>query len=130
MLKAGILGTIAAVVAVVITFFIADAASGPMLVTAAGSDVAEEAPMVGAIMFTVLGGVIGLAIAALTKRFLGNPVPAFLGICLVGLIVFGIFPFTAAEETATAIWLNVMHVVAAIPIVGMLTQAMQSSDAS
>ncbi|MGH1488125.1 MAG: hypothetical protein ACRBK7_01825 [Acidimicrobiales bacterium] len=35
-----------------------------------------------------------------------------------------------AEETATAIWLNVMHVVAAIPIVGMLSQAMRSSDAS
>ena len=81
-------------------------------------------------MFTVLGGVIGLGFALLAKRFLDNPVPAFLGICIVGLIVFGIFPFTAAEETATAIWLNVMHVMAAIPIVGSLTQALQNSDAS
>lgn len=130
MLKAAILGVIGAVVAVAITLLIADAVSGPLLVTAAGTDVAEEAPLAGAIMFTVLGGVIGLGIAALAKRFLGNPVPAFLGICIVGLIVFGIFPFTAAEETATAIWLNVMHVVAAIPIVGLLTQALQNSDAS
>jgi len=130
MLKAAILGVIGAVVAVAITLLIADAVSGPLLVTAAGADVAEEAPLAGAIMFTVLGGVIGLGIAALAKRFLGNPVPAFLGICIVGLIVFGIFPFTAAEETATAIWLNVMHVVAAIPIVGLLTQALQNSDAS
>ena len=130
MLKAAIVGVIGAVVAVAITLLIADAVSGPLLVTAAGTDVAEEAPLAGAIMFTVLGGVIGLGIAALAKRFLGNPVPAFLGICIVGLIVFGIFPFTAAEETATAIWLNVMHVVAAIPIVGLLTQALQNSDAS
>ena len=130
MLKAAIVGVIGAVVAVAITLLIADAVSGPLLVTAAGADVAEEAPLAGAIMFTVLGGVIGLGIAALAKRFLGNPVPVFLGICIVGLIVFGIFAFTAAEETATAIWLNVMHVVAAIPIVGLLTQALQNSDAS
>lgn len=123
MLKAGILGTIGAVIAVAITYFIADAASGPLLVTQ--NDLTEEAPLAGALLFTALGGVLGLGIAALAKRFLGNPVPAFLGICLVGLIAFAIFPFTVAEETATAIWLNVMHIAAAIPIVGLLTQSLQ-----
>lgn len=124
MLKAGILGTIGAVIAVAITYFIADAASGPLLVTR-NSGLTEQAPIAGALLFTAIGGVIGLGIAALAKRFLGNPVPAFLGICLVGLIAFGIFPFTAAEETATAIWLNVMHIVAAVPIVGLLTKSLQ-----
>lgn len=130
MLKAGILGTIGAVIAVLITFLIADAASGPLLVTAAGADVPEEAPLSGALLFTVVGGVIGVGVAALCKRFLGNPVPAFLGICVVGLIIFGIFPFTVAEEVATGVWLNVMHIAAAIPIVGLLAKELQSPNAS
>lgn len=128
MLKAGVLGTVGALVAVAITFFIGDAVSGPLMVTPPGGDVAEEV-LVGAALFsTVLGSVIGIGLAALCKRFVGKPIPVFLGICLVGLIVFAIFPFTAGENVATGVWLNVMHIVAAIPVVGMLVKALQAPD--
>ena len=44
----------------------------------------------------------------------------FVVICVVGLVLYGIVPFTAAEETATAVWLNLMHLAVALPIVGGL----------
>jgi len=40
----------------------------------------------------------------------------------VALVMYGTVPFTAAEETTTAVWLNVMHVLAALPIVGLLAR--------
>jgi hypothetical protein len=120
MVKAAGVGIVAAVVGVVIMFLIADALSGPLLVTPVGADSPEETTVVLAAVFTVVGGIVGLGIAALCKRFLGNPPAAFLGICAVGLTLYAIMPFVAAEEVATAIWLNVMHLVAAAPIMGSL----------
>ena len=40
----------------------------------------------------------------------------------MALVMYGTVPFTAAEETTTAVWLNVMHVLAALPIVGLLAR--------
>lgn len=119
MLKSGIAGTIGAVVAVAITFLIADAISGPLL-TVAGTDQTEEIPLAVALVSTVFGGAAGLTLAALCKRFLRDPATVFVGISIVGLVVFGIFPFMAADNTATAIWLNVMHIAAAVPILAAL----------
>ncbi len=126
MLKAGLIGTIGALVAVAIVFLIGDAVSGPLMVTPPGGDAPEEVVIGVALFSTVIGAVVGLGLAALCKRFLGNPATAFLGICIVGLILYGILPFTAGEDTATGIWLNLMHIAAAIPIVGSLTRELQT----
>lgn len=120
MVKAAGTGIVAAVIGVVITFFIADAISGPLLVTAAGADSPDELNVIAPAIFTVIGGLVGLGIAAVCERFLSNPPAAFLGICAVGLTLYAIYPFIAAEEVSTAIWLNVMHLVAAAPIMGGL----------
>lgn len=126
MVKAALIGTIGAIVAVVIVVFIGDAVSGPLLVTPPGADAPEEVAVVAAIFSTFFGGVAGLAIAALCKKFLGNPASVFLGVCVVGLVLYGIVPFVASESVSTGVWLNIMHIAAAIPIVGSLTQALQS----
>lgn len=116
-------GTAAALVAVVITFFIADAVSGPLMANDPSGELAEV-PFAGAIIGTVLGGVIGMAITfAVRKR--GNPVTVFGVICVVGLIAYGAYAVSAAGTTSTAVWLNVMHLVAAIPIVGSLVNWLQ-----
>ena len=44
----------------------------------------------------------------------------------MGLTLYAILPFVAAEEVATAIWLNVMHLVAAAPIVGGLVRELRT----
>ena len=44
----------------------------------------------------------------------------FLAVSLLGLTLYGILAFVRAEETYTAIWLNAMHIAAAVPIVGGL----------
>lgn len=121
LLRSAAMGIVAAVVGVVVVYLIADAASGPLLTTQPGADSAQEVPLAGAIAFTVIGGLVGAGIAYLSART-SRPVEIFVGICVVGLVLYGLLALTAAEETATGIWLNVMHIAAAIPIVGLLAR--------
>lgn len=123
MLKSALFGTIAALVVVTVTALIADAVSGPLMVTSPGADAPEELAVGAALAATVIGGIAGLGLAALCKRFVAEPIPVFVGICIVGLVGYGIFSFTATETVAVGVWLNVMHVVAAVPIVGLLAGA-------
>ncbi|MEL7156396.1 MAG: DUF6069 family protein [Actinomycetota bacterium] len=125
LLRSALMGTVVAVVAVVIVFLVADAASGPLLATQPGGDVPEEVPLGGAIFGTILGGLVGTGLAALSRRT-PRPVPVFVGICVVGLVLYGIQALTAADTTGTGLWLNVMHIAAAVPIVGSLTLWLQA----
>lgn len=123
LLKSGLIGTVGAVVAVAITFLIGDAISGPLLATSPGTDAPEAVAIGAALAGTVVGGIAGIILAAISKQFLGAKAAAiFVGICVVGLVAYGAFSFTATEEISAGIWLNVMHIVAAIPIVGLLVQ--------
>ena len=121
--KAAGLGTTAALVLVVITYLIADAASGPLLVTQPGGDNAEEVAVGAVVAFTVLGGVVGLGLALVVSRR-SWPASMFAAVCAAALLLYGVVPFTAAEQTSTAIWLNAMHVAAAVPIVGLLARSL------
>ncbi len=129
LLRSAGMGIVAAVVAVVIVYLIADGASGPLLAEQPGSDGPEEVPLGGAIFATVIGGLVGTAIAFLAGRT-GRPVEIFVGICVVGLILYGLFALTAADDPTTGIWLNVMHIAAAIPIVGSLVRWLQARQLS
>jgi len=40
----------------------------------------------------------------------------------LGLVSYGILAFVRAETASTALWLNAMHIGAAIPIVGTLSR--------
>ena len=120
-------GIVAAVVAVVVVFLIADSASGPLLAEQPGGDGAEEVPLGGAVFGTVIGGLVGTGLAALAGR-MSRSVQVFVGTCVVALVLYGLFAFSAADDTATGIWLNVMHIAAALPIVGLLARWLQERE--
>lgn len=128
LLRSAALGIVAALVAVVIVYLIADAASGPLIAAQPGSD-AAEIPLGGAMFSTVVGGLVGTAIAFLSDRT-SRPVEIFVGICVVALVLYGLVALSAAEDTATGIWLNVMHIAAAVPIVGLLAQWLRGRQLS
>ena len=121
LLKAGGIGIGIALVLVAVAHVAADAMSGPLLVTPPGGDAVEEVTIGLALMTTVVGGVVGIGLALVAQRF-GRPKATFVAVCVVALVLYGAMPFTAAEETTTAVWLNVMHVAAALPIVGLLAR--------
>jgi len=119
---------VAALALVTIVFLIAQAATENLSVTPPGGDAVRDVGLGDALFFTVVGGIVGTALAWAMNRFLARPRMAFLVTCLVGLGLYGIVPFAAAEETATGVWLNLMHLAVAVPVVGGL--AMYLPDAS
>jgi nicotinamide riboside transporter PnuC len=50
-------------------------------------------------------------VLALLARFTPRPRLVFLVVTVVGLVLSFASPVSAAQETSTAVWLNVMHVV-------------------
>ncbi|MEM8925479.1 MAG: DUF6069 family protein [Actinomycetota bacterium] len=124
LLRQALVGIVVAAVGVAIVWLIADAASGPLMANGPDGELAEV-PLGGAVFAVVIGGLVGTGIAFLLRR-LGRGAPVFLGVCVVGLVLYGIWAFSQAENTATGVWLNVMHIVAAVPIVGLLTQWLQT----
>jgi len=121
--KAAGLGTTVALGLVLVTYLIADAASGPLLVTQPGSDSAEEVALGAVVAFTILGGAVGLGLALVVNRRSWPP-STFIAVCAGALALYAIVPFTAAEQTSTAIWLNAMHLAAAAPIIGLLARSL------
>lgn len=120
LLATGGVAIVAALVLVTIVFLIADAATDNLLVTPVGGDAAEEIGL-GLVLFTaVIGGLVGTGLAWAMGRFVPRPRITFVVVCVVGLVLYGIVPFAAAEETATGVWLNLMHLSVALPVVGGL----------
>ncbi len=112
----------AALVAVTVVYLIASAATDNLLVTPPGGDAPEEVVLGTALFAATVGGVVGAVLAWATNRFGRRPRRLFVTVCVVGLVLYGIVPFTAAEQASTAIWLNLMHVAVAIPVVGGLAR--------
>ncbi|MFZ0012586.1 MAG: DUF6069 family protein [Acidimicrobiia bacterium] len=108
-------GTGIAIVAVASVYLLANEVAGPLVVTSAG-----EVTMSDVIGFTILGGTVGAVLTYVVGRFSRRPRMALLAVTLIALAGYAVVPFTAAETTTIAIWLNVFHVVVAIPVIGML----------
>jgi len=121
--KAAGFGATVAVGLVLILYLVADAASGPLLVTQPGSDNIEEVALGTVVAFTVLGGVVGLGVALVVNRC-NWPPWTFVAVCVAAFLLYGIVPFIAAEQISTAIWLNAMHLAAAAPIIGLLARSL------
>lgn len=98
-------------------YLVATAVSGPLVVTDVG-----EITLDNVIGFTIFGGTVGAALAYVVGRFAWKPRMTFLAVTLIALSGYAVVPFTAAESTQTAIWLNIFHVVVAIPVIGMLAR--------
>jgi hypothetical protein len=108
-------GTGIAIVAVASVYLLAHEVAGPLVVAGAG-----EVGVGDVISFTILGGTVGAVLTYVVGRFSRRPRMALLAVTLIALAGYAVVPFTAAETTTTAIWLNVFHVVVAIPVIGML----------
>jgi len=129
LVRAATKGTLMGIVLVAIVLLFARALSDDLLVDLPGSDAPQDVT-VGATLFnTVLGGIVGTVLAYGANRFAPRPKMTFVAVCVVSLVLYGILPFSAAEETATAVWLNIMHVAVAIPIVGALASSLPEKRA-
>ena len=58
-----------------------------------------------------------MALAALLRRFSRRPRPTFLVVGAVALTLYGLLAATVAESLGSAIWLNVLHLGVAAPLV-------------
>jgi len=116
----GGMATAAALVLVAVVFFVAVAVTDNLLVTPPGGDAAEEVGLGVVLTTTVVGGLVGSALAWAMSRFVRRPRNTFLVVCVAGLGLYGTVPFTAAEEAATGVWLNLMHLSVALPVAGGL----------
>ena len=72
--------------------------------------------------FTIFGATVGAALAVAIGRFSRRPRPTFLAVTLIALAGYAVVPFTAAESIGTALWLNLFHLVVAVPVIGMLAR--------
>ena len=125
LMKAAGTGTSGAVVFVIAVWFVADAASGPILADNPDGDLAEVR-LAGAIIATIIGGILGTGLAFLLRgRARGER--RFLNICGALLIVYGAWAFSQAEDLVTGIWLNVMHLAAAAPIIDQLRRWLRTT---
>ncbi len=118
------IGTALAAVGVAAVHLLATALGDPLTVNPAGAP--QAVPLGAAVLFTVLGGAAGYGIALLVRRA-GRPRAVFLAVTLVALALYAIAPFGAAENTSTALWLNLMHLVAAAAILPLLGRALPSA---
>lgn len=114
-----------AILLVSAAYLLANAVSGPLVVTDVG-----EVALSHVVGFTVLGATVGATLAYLAERFARRPRLTFLTVTIIALAGYAVVPFTAAESTQTAIWLNVFHLVVAIPVIGMLTRYLPESRTS
>jgi hypothetical protein len=103
---------------VAVVFWVADASTDGLVVEMPGSSDLQELGFGDVIVPTVFGGIVGAVLAWAAGRFAARPRVTFMAVCVIGLVVYGVVPFIAANDTASAVWLNVMHVAAAVPIVG------------
>lgn len=124
LLRPAAIGTALAAVGVAAVHLIATALGDPLTVNPGGAP--QAVPLGAAVLFTVLGGVAGYVIALLARRA-GRPRTVFLAVTLVALALYAIAPFGAAENTSTALWLNVMHLVAAAAILPLLARALPAA---
>lgn len=114
----GTAGVVGGVLLAVVAAFVADTVSGPIRVEAFGDPVAAIA-LSDVILYTALGGVVGMVGALAFRRLRSGPL-VFGALCVVVLIAAGALSLVAAETTAGGVWLNVIHLAAAGPIVTAL----------
>ncbi len=118
---------IVAIPLVSIVFLIAQATTDSLLVTPPGGDGLQQVQFADMLVASVAGILAGTGIAWLMNRFVGKPRRSFLVLCGVSLGLYAIVPFAAAEELATGVWLNLMHLAVAIPVVGSLASRLPAS---
>jgi hypothetical protein len=120
-LVAGLVAAVAAAAANVIVFFIASALGAmpqTYLVPAAGQPIG----IMQVVSSTVIGAVGATIVFAIIARFARQPIRLFRIVSVVALILsFGTFLGLSGAPVSLVMTLALMHIVAAVVIVGVLT---------
>lgn len=114
-----------AIFVVAFVFTLSNGIAGPLVVTGAG-----EVTLGNVIGFTIFGGTVGAALAYVIGRFARRPRMTFVALTVIALAGYSVVPFSAAESVDTAIWLNIFHLVVAIPVIGTLGRYLPRNRAS
>lgn len=115
-LRTAVTGIVVAAVLVTVVWLVARATGDDLRVQALGQDDKQKMAIFLPAFVTVLWGAIGAGVVLLLRRRPRGRV-IFLALAAVLLVIQGIQAFTATDSNGTAIWLNVMHLVAAGAIV-------------
>lgn len=118
-------GTGSAAILVTVAFQIAKEVADPLVVSGNG-----EVTLGNTIGMTIIGATVGAAVAYGIGRFTQRPRRVFVVVTLIALAGYAVVPITAAESVGTALWLNVFHVVVAVPVTVALTRHLPSERAS
>lgn len=118
-------GTGIAVLLAASAYLIAQEFADPLIVSGAG-----EVTLDNVTGFTVFGAMIGAALAVAIGRYTRKPRPMFFAVTMIALAGYAVVPFTAAESIETALWLNLLHLVVAVPVIGMLARWLPRDRAS
>lgn len=110
-------GTGIAVLLVASAYLVAQELADPLVVAGAGEVTLDD--VTG---FTIFGATVGAALAVAIGRFSRRPRLTFLAVTLIALAGYAVVPFTAAGSFGTALWLNLFHLVVAVPVIGMLAR--------
>ena len=95
------------------TIFVA----APAVTVDAGDGTAEVVSLADVLAATVAGSLAAVALAALLRRFGRRPRRTFLWVGAVALTLYGLLAATVAGSPGSAIWLNVLHLGVAAPLV-------------
>jgi Family of unknown function (DUF6069) len=88
--------------------------------TVAGTE--QEVVAVAVVISALVQGGVGWAVLALLERFLGRARTIWLIVAVLVLVLAGVNAATAAVDTETAVWLNVMHLAVAAVLVPVLAR--------
>lgn len=105
-----------AAVLATLVWVVARVTGDDLRVTAFAQGSPEEMPIFLPAVVTLMYGAVAAGVVLLLRRRADGRT-IFLAVAAVVLIFAGVQSFTATESNGTAIWLNVMHVVAAAAIV-------------
>jgi hypothetical protein len=118
-------GTGVAVLLVASAFLLAQEFANPLIVAGTG-----EVTLYNVTGFTILGATVGATLAYVIGRFVRRPRPTLFAVTLIALAGYAVVPFTAAESVQTAVWLNIFHVVVAVPVIGLLSRSLPGDRTS
>jgi len=125
-LRSAATGILIGAALVTVIWVVARVTGEDFLIQAPGSDTKEKLPIYFPPIVTVLLGAIATGVA-LVFRWRRWGARVFYAVAAVFLILYGIAAFGGADTTGTCIWLNVMHVAAAIGIVPPLGKMLDRS---
>jgi len=125
-LRSAATGILIAAVLVTVVWSVGRITGDEFRVQSPGSDTSEKLPIFFPPLVTVVLGVVGTGVALIFRRRRWGSL-VFYGVAVVCPLLYGFAAFGGADTTGTAIWLNVMHVVAAAAIVPALGRMLNRS---